>query len=536
MSSDHQNYSLENQAAAIAEYAQRRGYELIASYADAGKSGLSLKGRYGLQQLLRAVLHPDRDFDAILVFDVSRWGRFQDPDQGAHYEFICRQAGLTVAYCAEPFENDLSPMSTIAKHLKRVMAGEYSRELSERLSRAHLLQAGLGFRQGGGLPYGFRRMLVDEAGRPKFLLQKDQRKALHGDHVITVQGPAQERAVIKMIFKWFVSDKMSVKAIAARLSAQGTLGTHGMPFSAKMVRTVLSSEYCIGHYVYNRTTNKLQSPRRRNPEQLWVRAHAAEPIVTVKQFHKAQELLAVHRGPRLSEKKMLRDLRRLLKKHGHLTHSIINAAPFAAHSSSYINHFGSLTDAYGHIGWKRPDWSPAGTGHIVWSDQMLLDGLKRLHTETGYLSNKVIRLDPVLPSPDYIRRRFGSLQRAYTLCGFFPGDHHDLMYAVAARHRLRLAKGIKRARPWGHRKYTSKELLNGLRRLLRQNGYLSAHLIEDDPSLASPPVYRRHFGSLLNAYKRVGWLCTKQQIYRESSRRRCRAAYSANSHLTTEVT
>jgi hypothetical protein len=42
-------------------------------------------------------------------------------------------------------------MSTIAKHLKRVMAGEYSRELSERLSRAHLQQAALGFRQGGTL-------------------------------------------------------------------------------------------------------------------------------------------------------------------------------------------------------------------------------------------------------------------------------------------------------------------------------------------------------------------------------------------------
>lgn len=313
-SSDGQYHSLANQFTGIAEYACQRGYEIVGTYVDAGKSGLSLKGRQGLQQLLTAVLRPERDFEAILVFDVSRWGRFQNPDQAAHYAFICRQAGLTVAYCAEPFENDLSPMALIAKQLKRVMAGEYSRELSERLSRAHLQQARLGFRQGGSLPYGFRRMLIDELGRPKLILDRHQRKALHNDHVLTVLGPAAELAVIRKIFRWRVTEEMTFKAIAARLQAQGVSGTHGARFSAKMVRTVLTSEYCIGHYVYNRTTNKLQSPRRSNPEHLWVRARAAGPIVSVKMFRKAQDSLRARGGRRKSDKQMLRVLRHLLRK------------------------------------------------------------------------------------------------------------------------------------------------------------------------------------------------------------------------------
>jgi len=49
------------------------------------------------------------DFSAILVYDVSRWGRFQDADESAYYEFICKEAGITVHYCAEQFENDGSP-------------------------------------------------------------------------------------------------------------------------------------------------------------------------------------------------------------------------------------------------------------------------------------------------------------------------------------------------------------------------------------------------------------------------------------------
>lgn len=70
------------------------------------------------------------DFNFILVYDVSRWGRFQDADESAYYEYICKRAGINVAYCAEQFENDGSPVSTIVKGVKRAMAGEYSRELS----------------------------------------------------------------------------------------------------------------------------------------------------------------------------------------------------------------------------------------------------------------------------------------------------------------------------------------------------------------------------------------------------------------------
>lgn len=62
MSSDNQRYSTENQQTAIAEYAQQHGYTVVASYIDAGKSGLSLKGRGALKQLLSDVLGAQRAF------------------------------------------------------------------------------------------------------------------------------------------------------------------------------------------------------------------------------------------------------------------------------------------------------------------------------------------------------------------------------------------------------------------------------------------------------------------------------------------
>ncbi|WP_197347319.1 recombinase family protein, partial [Ralstonia pseudosolanacearum] len=138
--------------------------EVVRTYADEGKSGLRIDGREALQSLIRDVTNGRADFQAILVYDVSRWGRFQDADESAYYEYICRRAGIQVIYCAEQFDNDGSPVSTIVKGVKRAMAGEYSRELSAKVFAGQCRLIELGFRQGGPAGYGLRRMLVDEHG------------------------------------------------------------------------------------------------------------------------------------------------------------------------------------------------------------------------------------------------------------------------------------------------------------------------------------------------------------------------------------
>src|ERR1700757_1396532 len=170
MSTEHQQYSLANQAAAIERYAEGHGFMIVKTYFDPGRSGLQLKYRYGLQQLLRDVVSEEPGFLAILVYDVSRWGRFQDTDESAHYEFLCKSAGVPVHYCAESFANDGSLPSSVMKALKRAMAGEYSRELGVKVLAGQMGLAKLGFKQGGPPGYGLRRMLVSSTGEPKQLL------------------------------------------------------------------------------------------------------------------------------------------------------------------------------------------------------------------------------------------------------------------------------------------------------------------------------------------------------------------------------
>jgi len=167
MSTDHQRYSTENQREALGRYAVQHGMTVVRTYADEGKSGLSLEGRDALKQLIHDVQLGHPGFDTVLVYDISRWGRFQDADESAYYEYLCRRAGIRVCYCAEPFDNDGSPMATIMKSVKRAMAGEYSRELSNKVFQGQCRLVELGFRQGGTPGVGLRRMLLDGKHSPQ---------------------------------------------------------------------------------------------------------------------------------------------------------------------------------------------------------------------------------------------------------------------------------------------------------------------------------------------------------------------------------
>src|SRR3954471_12116430 len=221
MSTEHQKYSTENQADAIRQYAGRRGLTIVRTYADQGKSGLRLDGRDALKQLIADVQNGAADFATILVYDISRWGRFQDADESAYYEYMCKRAGISVQYCAEQFEKDGSPVSTIVKGVKRAMAGEYSRELSVKVFAGQCRLIEMGFRQGGPPGYGLRRQLVDQTGAAKSELARGEHKSLQTDRVVLVPGPDQEVETVRWIYRSFVNASKTESDIASDLNERG---------------------------------------------------------------------------------------------------------------------------------------------------------------------------------------------------------------------------------------------------------------------------------------------------------------------------
>lgn len=354
MSTEHQQYSTDNQADTIAIYAQKRGLEIVKTYADEGKSGLNIKGRPALRALLDDIESGRADFEVLLVYDVSRWGRFQDPDEAASYELRCRSRGVRVLYCGEQWENDGSIGSSIIKTVKRAMAGEYSRELSVKVfaGQANLIR--LGYRQGGPAGFGLRRLLVDQHGEAKSVLARGEHKSIATDRVILVPGPEEEFTIVQEVYRRFVEQGQNEAAIASGLNARGLRTDLGREWTRGTVHQLLINEKYIGNNVWARTSCKLKGEHVENAPADWVRADGAfEAIVDMRQFEAAQAIIA-RRSETLSDDQMLAALSQIFAQRGFLSGLIIDEAEDCPSSSSFRSRFGSLLRAYTLVGFS-PD-------------------------------------------------------------------------------------------------------------------------------------------------------------------------------------
>lgn len=478
MSTEHQQYSLENQAAAIQKYAELKNFIVTRTYADPARSGVLLKHRSGLKSLLQEVVARTKEYKAILVFDVSRWGRFMDTDESAYYEFVCKAAGFPVHYCAEIFENDGSLNSSILKALKRAMAAEYSRELGAKVLAGQRRLAQLGFKQGSH-PFGLGRLLVSPDKQPKQLLSKGERKSLITDRVVLVPGPAEDVAIIRDIFRMFVVEKRSMTAIARLLNDAGVPAAKGGLWEQSVVAHLLQNGKYIGSNVYGKTSMRLGSPQTRLSRSKWIitpDSHAA--IIDQTTFALAQKRMASF-TKRKTEADMLRDLRSLLAEKGTLSTKLIMETPGMPSVPAIACRVGSLARAYELIGY---DWK-AKRRRIT--DEQILEKLKNLLAERGSLSASIIDASGGVVSAYLVRVRFGCLDNAYKLVGF-------------KRKRGRMFKDLDRSQ-------VEANLLRDLRALWAEKGTLGIKLLKQAKIRPSRWTLQHHFGSIGRAYELIGY-------------------------------
>ncbi len=354
MSTEHQKYSIDNQIDAIAEFAIRNQIQIVKTYLDKAKSGLSLKGRPALVKLLQDVQAGNSNFDVVLVYDVSRWGRFQDTDESAHYEFLCKSAGVAVRYCMEQFGDD-GLGSSLLKVLKRAMAAEYSRDLSIRTFAGHSRAAQLGLHATGTPSYGLRRILIDRDGSRKCVLEVGQRKNIREESIGLGLGPVQETEIVRRIFDLFVAEKRSEVEISEilnrdRIPARSRRGI----WLASRVHHILTNENYIGNVVYGRRSRKLRGRVVSNPPDTWIRCEGAvTAIVDKKCFRAAQERIA-RRQQLQSNSDLLVVLQNLYKREGRLSASIIKRSSELPCVTTIRNRFGGLLNAYALLNHPPP--------------------------------------------------------------------------------------------------------------------------------------------------------------------------------------
>ena len=419
MSTEHQQYSLDNQEAAIRAYASEHGFSVVTTYRDSAKSGVVLKYRSGLRELLKDVMTGCCQFKTILVYDVSRWGRFQDNDEAAHYEFMCKSAGVPIVYCAEPFQNNGSAPDALMKALKRSMAGEYSRDLGVRILAGTRRLASLGFKQGGAPGYGFRRMLISPAGVLKEPLKTGERKNILTDRVRMVLGPLEEVELVREIYRMVLLDGRTVNWITRELNRRNIPSVSGATWNHTGVLSILTHPKYIGWQVYGCTSQRLYTPVVHERLADWVvTPNAHEGIVDVSTFRDVQMILRT-RTLQKSNEQLLKELRSIFSQHGRVTIPLIAAAGGVS-AKTYQKHFGSLERAYQLIGF-----------HDTGLSRMLA-----IRTHTNGLREGLIRqLQSLFPNDLSVLPRFGSRRTRLRLN---TGRHVSVLLAKVRRWKKTL--------------------------------------------------------------------------------------------------
>ncbi|MHB9068223.1 MAG: recombinase family protein [Pirellulaceae bacterium] len=179
---------------------------------------------------------------------------------------------------------------------ERFRAAQYSRELSDKVWRGCVKIAEQGYWAGGPPPYGMRRLLLDEKREPLHKLEPGQRKGIQNQRVTLVEGDACQVAIIQRIFHEFVALGYSEYKIAEGLNNDGILSPGGRRWVAGMVLARLRNETYAGTMLYNRTSQKLKTPRHPNPPETWVHtAEAFDGIISQEQFAQAQDILEERR-------------------------------------------------------------------------------------------------------------------------------------------------------------------------------------------------------------------------------------------------
>jgi len=296
---DKQENSVSIQREQIERFALRHDIEIIHEEADEGKTGLNAN-RLGFKNLFTNWIQNPKapKFDYVLVLDESRWGRFQNPDEAAHYQYLASKNKKQVIYVVSGFpDKQQGPIAYLSTSFKRIQAGDFSRNLSRLVFNGCIKISQQGYSVGGVSCYGLARLLLDENKQPMGILRKGQHKAISNARVIFTPANDQTTEVVKRIFTLFVKDWYTPERIAENLNKDGILSPRGGTWKRESIIRILSNEAYIGTRIYNKRWGRLEKQTDEirgglNPRNEWVIVPDAFPsIIEQDVFDEAQERL-----------------------------------------------------------------------------------------------------------------------------------------------------------------------------------------------------------------------------------------------------
>jgi site-specific DNA recombinase len=249
-STSRQEKSLHDQRTEIEQYAATNGYRILRWFQDDGISGDATERRDGFLAFHRAACN-GRDFDVVLVWDQDRFGRFDSMEAG-YWIHPLRKAGVRLVSVTEGPINWDDFTGRVMYSLKQEGKHQFLRDLSRNVSRGQISNAQKGLLCGQAAPYGYDRMLIDEAGAHRQRIRNGEKfaKARSWRTTLVASDDAVKVNTIRWLFQTYADTDTGLRSLADQLNARGVPGPTGGPWYAASIKAIFENRNYTGTFTW----------------------------------------------------------------------------------------------------------------------------------------------------------------------------------------------------------------------------------------------------------------------------------------------
>jgi len=299
-STDKQDESIEQQKECLLVWAKNHQYSIIEWFEDEGKSGTSFDKRPSFMRLVHKVeLNPN--FEYVLVYDESRWGRASNPRESNYWKIHFERFDVKVIVINSRSSNKNDVGDYVIEVVESAEASEYSRKLGRSVLRGAKANARKGFKTGGTAPYGYHRQAENKVTSVKRVLYPGQHAIYKEEKVTLVLADPTEVKTVQRIFK-MKAQGYGYRRIAAKLNVEGIpyhsrrhWADGNRKWSTSTIEAIVKNPIYYGDIVYNRNPQskaiRLELEEHGiNPKEEWIICQNAAPsIISRSLFDKANK-------------------------------------------------------------------------------------------------------------------------------------------------------------------------------------------------------------------------------------------------------
>ena len=222
--------SITAQLKALREHAKKNDYQVTRQYVDEAESARTTD-RAKFQEMLADAKRKDKPFGAILIWSYSRFAR--NIEDAAVLKGMLRRQKVKLISITEPFDD--TPHGEAMGAILDVFNHLTSAILTQDVIRGMRESASRGFYPGGTVPFGYKRVRVQDG--------KKERSKLVPDPLC---GPT----VVRLFKECLVGN--GLREIAIKVNADGIPAPRGGIWESTRVHRLLTNEAYTGTMVFDR--------------------------------------------------------------------------------------------------------------------------------------------------------------------------------------------------------------------------------------------------------------------------------------------